>query len=121
MRRNILLTIALGLFSSAFADMRVIEFKPDQIAVGEAGGTSVVFIGSNSEVSGLPNGNCHEWGRTYFYLPVGDPKAKHFEALALTAQSTGQSLLVYYDDSRPQIVMQWIGQTGCLLENMRIQ
>jgi hypothetical protein len=54
-------------------------------------------------------------------MELSDERAKHFEALALTAQSTDKNLFIYYDDAMPQYVMQWIGQTGCKMENVRIE
>jgi hypothetical protein len=115
------LTILAISAMSAFSAMQVITFSPDQIAVGNTG-QPTLFIGSNSVLSGLPSGGaCEEWGRTYFYIELNDDRAKHFEALALSAQATGKRLLVYYSDSFPQIVMQWIGQTGCKMENVRIE
>jgi hypothetical protein len=121
MLKPMLLTMLTLFGGSSFADMRTITFTPNHIAIGNAG-PMVLFIGANSILSGTaPNGQCDEWGRTYFYLPLSDERTKHFEAIALSAQATGKNLMIYYSDSAPQVIMQWVGLTGCQIENLRIE
>jgi hypothetical protein len=117
---NLLAILAASALPS-FAAMQVITFSPEHIAVGNTG-VSTLFIGANSVLGGLPAGGaCDEWGRTYFYIELNDDRAKHFEAMALSAQASGKKLLVYYSDSSPQAMMQWVGLTSCKIENVRIQ
>ena len=120
MRKLIVSAATLICAAAAQAGMSQVSFIPEHVAVGEAGGSMVLFIGADRILDGV-SGNCHEWERTYFYLPLSDERTKHFEAIALTAKTAGSPIRVYFNDGYSKITMQWIGATGCRLENVRIQ